>query len=223
MHRRAVIKFCSICFRENWWSNDLRPIHLVHRKMARRHEKCDDLIQGSREAIKMSSITWPLNWLVRNNVIKGRINTTAVIPNLGVLLTTSQCLSVQLSHSVLTNSLWPHGLQHTRLPCPSRTPGACSSSCPLSWWCHPTISSSVIPFSSCLQSFTGSFPMSQFLTSGGQSVGVSASASVLPINIQDWFPLGLTCWIFLLSKGLSRVFSNTTVQKHQFFSTQLSL
>ena len=116
MHRRAVIKFCSICFRENWWSNDLRPIHLVHRKMARRHEKCDDLIQGSREAIKMSSITWPLNWLVRNNVIKGRINTTAVIPNLGVLLTTSQCLSVQLSHSVLTNSLWPHGLQHTRLP-----------------------------------------------------------------------------------------------------------
>ena len=125
--------------------------------------------------------------------------------------------SVQFSHSVVSNSLWPHGLQHSRLACPSPTPGACSNSCPLTWWCHPPISSSVVPFSSCLQSFPASesFPMSQCFASGGQSIGVSASASVLPMNIQDWFPLGLTSWIFLLSKGLSRVFSNTTVQKHQ--------
>ena len=110
-------------------------------------------------------------------------------------------------------------------PCPSPTPGVYPNSCPLSRWCHPTISSSVVPFSSCLQSFpaSGSFQMSQLFTSGGQSVGVSASASVLPMNIQDWFPLGWTGWISLQSKGLSRVFSNTTVQKHQFFSVQLSL
>ena len=112
-----------------------------------------------------------------------------------------------------------------RLPCPSPTPGAYSNSCPSSRWCHPTISSSVVPFSSCLQSFpaSGSFSIqSQFFTSGGQSIGVSASASVLPMNIQDWFPLGLTGLISLKSKGLSRVFSNITVQKHQFFGTQLS-
>ena len=122
--------------------------------------------------------------------------------------------SVQFSHSVVFDSLWPHGLQHTRPPCPSPTPGVFSNSCPLSWWCHTTISSSVIPFSSCLQSFpaSGSFPMSQFFASGGQSIGGSASASVLPMNIQDWFPLGWTGWISLVSKGLSRVFSNTTVQ-----------
>ena len=123
----------------------------------------------------------------------------------------------QFSHSVVCNSLWPHGLQHTRPPCPSSVPGAYSNSCPSHQWCHPTISSSVIPFSH-LQSFpaSGSFPMSRFFTSGFQSIGVSASASVLPMNIQDWFPLGWTSWISLLSKGLSRVFSNTTVQKHQF-------
>ena len=121
--------------------------------------------------------------------------------------------------------LEPHGLQHARLPCPSPFPGACSNSCPSSRWCHPTISSSVIPFSSYLQSFPawGSFPMSQFFTSGGQSIVVSASVSVLPMNIQDWFLIGWTGWISLQSKGLSRVFSNTTVQKHQFFSVQLSL
>ena len=120
--------------------------------------------------------------------------------------------------------LQPHGLQHTRPPCLSPTPGVYSNSCPLSRWCHPTISSSVIPFSSPLQSFpaSGSFPTSQFFTYGGQSIGVSASASVLPMNIQDWFPLGWTGWIWQ-SKGLSRVFSNTTVQKHQFFCAQLSL
>ena len=133
--------------------------------------------------------------------------------------------SVQFSHSVTSDSLWPHGPQHARPPCPSPAPGAYSNSCPLSQWCHPTISSSVDPFSSHLQSFpaSGSFQMSQFLASGGQSIGVSASASVLPINIQDWFPLGWTGWISLQSKELSRVFSNTTVQKHQFFGTQPSL
>ena len=132
--------------------------------------------------------------------------------------------SVPSSCSVMSDSLRPHGVQHARPPCPSPTPGVYSNSCPLSWWCHPTISSSVIPFSSHLRSFpaSGSFQMSQFFTSGGQSIGVSASASVLPVNIQDWFPLGWTDWISLQSKGLSRVFSNTTVQKHQFFSAQLS-
>ena len=132
--------------------------------------------------------------------------------------------SVQFSHPVFFDTLWPHGLQHTRLPCPLPTPGAWSNSCPSSWWCHPTILSSVIPFSSCLQSFpaSGSFPMSQFFASGGQSTGVSVSASVLPRNIQDWFPLGLNSWISLQSKGLSRVFLSTGIQKHQFFSTQLS-
>ena len=132
---------------------------------------------------------------------------------------------VQFNRSLASDSLRPHGLQHARLPCPSPTLGACSDSCPSSWWCHPTILSSVISFSSCTQSFpaSGSFPVSQFFTSGGQSVGASASASVLSMNIQDWFPLELTGWICLPSKGLSRVFSNTTVQKHQFFGAQLSL
>jgi len=134
------------------------------------------------------------------------------------------CSLVQFSHSVVSESLWPHGLQHARLPCSLPTPGACSNSCPLSRWCYPTISSSIDPFS-CLQSFpaSGSFPIRQFFASGSQSTGVSASASVLPMNIQDWFPLGLTGLISLPSKGLLRVFSNTTVQKHQFFSAQLSL
>ena len=133
--------------------------------------------------------------------------------------------NVQFSWSVVSDSLWPHGLQHTRLPCPSPTPGVHSNSCPLSWWCHPTISVSVVPFSSCPQSFpaSGSFPVSQFFASGGQSMVVSASASVLPMNIQFWFPLGWTGWISLKSKGLSRVFYNTAVQKHQFFGAQLSL
>ena len=140
----------------------------------------------------------------------------------------AQCIrkdSVQFSRSVVSNSLWLHGLQHARLPCPSPTPGVYSNSCPLSRWCHPTISSSVVPFSSHLRSFpaSGSFPMSQFFESGGQSVGISASASVLPMNIQDWFPLGKTGWISLQAKRLSRVLSNTTVPKHQFFGAQLSL
>ena len=133
--------------------------------------------------------------------------------------------SVHFSHSVVSNSLWLHGLQLARHPCPSPTPRVYSNSCPLSRWCHPTISSSVVPFASCLQSFpaSGSFQMSQFFKSGGPSIVVSASISVLPMNIQEWFPLGWTDWISLLSKGLSRDFSNTTVQQHQFFSTWFSL
>ena len=132
--------------------------------------------------------------------------------------------SVQFSRSVVSNSLWPHESQHARSPCLSPTPRVYSNSCPSSRWCHPAISFSVIPFS-CSQSLPASesFPMSQLFTWGGQSVGVSALASVLPMNTQDWSPLGCTGWISLQSKGLSRVFSNTTVQKHQFFSTQLSL
>ena len=116
--------------------------------------------------------------------------------------------------------MWLHRLQHTRLPCPSPTPGACSNSCPSSWWCHPTISASIVSFSSCLQSFlaSGSFPVRQFFTSGGQSIEALASASILPMNIQDWFPLGVTGWISLQFKGLSRVFSSTTVWRHQFFA-----
>ena len=128
------------------------------------------------------------------------------------------------SRSVVSDSLQPHETQHARPPCPSPTPIVRPNPCPLSWWCHPTISSSVVPFSFCPQSLpaSGSFPMSQLFASGGQSTGVSASASVLPINTQDWSPLEWTGWISLQSKGLSRVFSNTIVQKHQFFGAQLS-
>ena len=132
--------------------------------------------------------------------------------------------SYQFNCSVMSNILQPHGLQHVKLLCLSPAPEVCLNSCWSSQWCHPTISSFVITFSSCLQSLptSGSFPRSQFFTSGGRSIGASALASVLPMNIQDWFPLGLTGWISLQSKGLSRVFSNTTVQKHQFFRAQVS-
>ena len=139
-------------------------------------------------------------------------------------LYTTSVSSVQFSRSVMSDSLWPHESQHARHPCPSQTPGVFSNSCPLSQWCHPAISSSVVPFSSCPQSLpaSGSFPMSQLFAWDGQNIGVSASASVLPVNTRDWSPLGWTGWISLQSKGLSRVFSDTTVQKHQFFSAQLS-
>ena len=131
------------------------------------------------------------------------------------------CCSV----ATLCLTLWPHGLQDVRLPCPSLSPRVCSHSYPLSQWCYPTISSSVVPFSSCPQSFpaSGSFPVSHLFALGGQNIGASASSSVIPMNTQGWFPLGLTSLIPLQSKGLSRVFSNTTVQKHQFFSAQSSL
>ena len=132
--------------------------------------------------------------------------------------------SVQFSSSVVSDSLWPHELQHTRPPCPSPTPGVHSDSRPLSRWCHPAISSSIVPFSSCPQSLPASesFLMSQLFAWGGQSTRVSALASFLPKNTQDWSALEWTGWISLQSKGLSRVFSNTTAQKHQFFSSQLS-
>ena len=147
---------------------------------------------------------------------------------LGAWLTQShivQFSSVHFSHSVVSESLRPHEPQHTRPPCPSPTPRVHPNPCPLSRWCHPTISSSVVPFFSCPPSFLASesFQMSQLFTWGGQSIGVSASTSVLPMNTQDWFPLAWTGWMSLQSKGLSRVFSNITVQKHQFFSVQLSL
>ena len=133
--------------------------------------------------------------------------------------------TVQFFGSAVSDSLQPHKPQHARPPCPSPTPGVHPNPCPSSWWCQPTISSSVVPFSSCPQSFpaSGSFQMSWLFTWNGPSIGVSASKSILPMNTQDWSPLGWTGWISLQSKGLSRVFSNTTVQKHQFFGTQLSL
>ena len=127
-------------------------------------------------------------------------------------------IAVAVVQLLKSSSLWPHGLQHARLPCPSPTPRVHSNSRPLSWWCHPTTSSSVVPFSSCPLSFpaSGSFPMSWLFASGDQSIGALASASYLPMSIQGWFPLGLTGLISLQSKGLSRIFFNTTVQKHQF-------
>ena len=133
-------------------------------------------------------------------------------------------LSVQFSHSVVSDSLWPHELQYARPPCPSPTPSVHPNSYSLARWCHPTVSSSVVPFSSYPQSVpaSGFFPMSQLFTSGGQSIGISASTSVFPMNTQDWSPFGWTGWISLQSKALSKVFSNTTVQKHQFFSAQPS-
>ena len=152
-----------------------------------------------------------------------RWDTSWIVPFWGKL--TSVFSSVQFSHSVVSEFLWLQEPQHNRPPCASPTSRVHLNPCPLSRWYHPTISSSVVPFSSCPQSFpeSGSFQMSQLFASGSQSIGVSASTSVLPMNTQDWSPLGWTGWISLQSKGLSKVFSNTTVQKHQFFGTQLSL
>ena len=146
-------------------------------------------------------------------------------PRIALTVYSVQFSSVQFSCSVMSDSLWLHELQHSRLPYPLPTPEAYSNLCPSSRWCHPTILSSDVPFSSCLQSFSSSvsFPMSQLFTSGGQSIGISALTSVLPMNMQDWFPLGWTDLISLPSKGLSKVLYNTTVQKHQFFCVQLSL
>ena len=142
----------------------------------------------------------------------------------GRFITVWATREVQFSRSVVSDSFRPHEPQHARPPCPSPTPRVYPNPCALSWWCHPAISSSVIPFSSCPQSLpaSGYFPMSQLFRTSGQSIGVSASASVPPMNTQDWSPLGWTGWISLQSKGIARVFSNTTVQKHQFFNTQLS-
>ena len=164
--------------------------------------------------------------ILRSNRIFAQKNLSQIFINCCCEFST--CLQIFGSSVQSLSHVWlfgTHGLQYARPPSQSPAPGVYSNSCPLSWWCHPTISSSVILFSSHLQSFpaSGSFPVSQFFASDGQSIRVSASAPVLPINIQDWFPLAWTGWISLLSKGLSRVISNTTVQKHQFFSAQLSL
>ena len=154
-----------------------------------------------------------LNIHHKPDAVLSTLGTCFMCPQISNFVAVAQSLTLQ-----------PHGLLNARLPCCSPSPEACSNSCPLSWWCHPTISSSVILFY-CLQSFpaSGSFPMSQFFTSGGQSTGISASASVVPRNSQDWSPLGLTGLISMQSKGLSRVFSSTTVWKHQFFRAQPSL
>ena len=167
-----------------------------------------------------------INYCLLGNVIK-LYSMTRGMPIKRLVLkvfNTYQFSPVQFSRSVVSDSLWPHEPQLARPPCPSPTSGVHPNPCPLSQWCRPTVSSSVIPFSSCIQSFPASesFPVSQLFTSGGQSIGVSASTSVLPMNTQDWSPLGWTGWISLQSMGLSRVFSNTTVQKHQFFGAQLS-
>ena len=166
-------------------------------------------------------LQWPADEEPRS---QWRLQVEAVITIIIMKQPNAWWRATQFSCSVVSNFLWPHGLQHARPPCPSPTCGVYSNSRPLSQWCHPTISSSVIPFSSHLQSFptSGSFPVSQFFTLGGRSIGVPAPTSVLPMNIQDCSPLGCTDLISLQSKGLSRVFSNTTVQKHQFFGAQLS-
>ena len=191
---------------------------------------CDPVVcslpSPSVHGIAESDMTERLNWTELMQWVGSGITVPWLASEVQSTVSTFLFLLFLLfSCPVVSDSLQPHGLQHTRPPCPSPTPRVYSNSCPLSRWCHPTISSSVVPFSSCLQSFpaSGSFPVSQFFTSSGQRTGVSASASVLPVNIHDWFPLRWTGWISLQSKGLSRVFSKTTVQKHQFFSTQLSL
>ena len=176
----------------------------------------------------LSALPWQAsNFGVHNSMIEVYFalnnNKKKILSNQS--LNVNQFSSVQFSLSVMPNSLRPHEPQHTRPPCPSPTPGVHPNPLPSSRWCHPTISSSVVPFSSCPQSFpaSGSFPVSQLFASGSQSIGVSASTWVLPMSTQGWSPLGLTGLISLQSKGFSRVFSNTTVQKHQFFSAQLSL
>ena len=188
----------------------------------------EDLLE--KEMATHSDIpAWKIPWTealgrLQSNVTKGQTQLRTHTHKLQLFFFSFIFSSVQFSRSVMSDSLWPHESQHTRLPCPSPTPGVYSNSCPSSWWCHLAISSSVAPFSSCPQSLpvSGSFPMSQPLAWGGQSTGVSASASVIPMNTQGWSPLGWTGWTFLQSKGLSRVFSDTTVQKHQFLIIQLS-
>ena len=183
---------------------------------------------GQLKDFNVNSFLMRIAYVFRLAVISCRVRTaflfffsspTECMPKLSTSVS-----SVQFSRSVVSDSLQPHELQHARPPCPSPTPGVHPNPCPWSWWCHPAISSSVVPFFFCPQSFpaSGSFPISQLFACGGQSIGVSASTSVLPMNIQDWFPLWWSGWITLQSKGHSRVFSNTTVQKHQFFGALLS-
>ena len=167
---------------------------------------------------------------IKRRLLLGRkvmTNLDSILKSRDITLSTKVCLvsSFKFSCSVVSDSLWPHELQHTRPHCPSPTPRVYPNSCLSSQWCHQTISSSVVPFSSCPQSFpaSGSFQMSQLFTSGGPSIGVWAWRSVIPMNTQDWSSLGMTGWISLQSKGFSRIFFNTTVQKHQFFGARFSL
>ena len=182
---------------------------------------CSWIYCGSRSDLHICRVSKLYNYIQNGFIIHLWHN---LIKPLKLIYKARTRVPVHFSHSVVSNSLRPHELQHARSPCPSPTPRVHSNSRPLSQWCHPAISSSVIPFFSCPQSLpaSGSFPMSQLFAWGGQSTGVSDSASFLPKNTQDRSPLEWTGWIFLQSKGLSRVFSNTTVQKHQFFSAKLS-
>ena len=191
-----------------------------------KNSHCDRQLVGTTVSDYIATSCYPW-WVEQQILLLSKMSTFEPLEPVRIYaMWTKKFLPMWLfSHSVLSYSLQPHGLKQVRPPCPSPTHRACSDSCLSSWWCHPTISSSVTTFSSCLQSFpaSGSFPMNQFFASGGQSIGVSASTSILPMNIPDWFPLGWTGWISLPSKRPSWVFSNTTVQKHQFFGAQLSL
>ena len=190
--------FCSL---------GLSPADHLWEPVGRSHTSAHTLSQHSSH--RRAAVTFFLTLSISCELLKSRVQLLFLDP------------SVQFSRSVMSDSLQPHEPQHARPPCPSPVPRVYPNPCPLSWWCHPTISSSVVPFSSCLQAFpaSGSFQMSQLSSLSGQSIGVSASTSVPTMNTQDWSPLGWTGWISLQSKGLSRVFSNTTIQKHQFFST----
>ena len=208
-------------------SRSTMKYHLIPTRMANiektRNNKCWRVC-GEKEMLlhfwwecNLVQPLWRILWRLFKK-LKIKLSYDSDIPLLGISVS-------QFSHSVVSDSLRPHEPQHARPPRPSPTPGFYPNPWPLSQWCHPTISSSVIPFSSCPRCFpaSGFFQISQLFASGSQSIGVSASTSVLPMNIQDWCPLGWTGWIFFQFKGLSRVFSNTIVQKHQFFGTQLSL
>ena len=232
----------SVCCPQSW-SNFLRPqglqttrllcpwdftdkntravCHFLLQVICHTRDWTCSLLNWQAGSLPLSHLCSPLKWILLGKYLD-------TINFLGYTLQKQKQTNKQLWFSSVTQScptLWPHGLQHAWLPCPSPAPRACSDSCPSTQWCHPTISSSVVSFASCLKSFpaSGSFPMSQFLASGGKSIGTSASVLALPMNIQEWFPFGWTAWISLQSKGLSRVFSNTTAQKHQFFGAQLSL
>ena len=208
------LKFISVIF---GWRSDAHNLQPGDYAYWKRHNLKESLQPGWEDLYQVlltSSCTMKLkgNWLLDEFPLPKAPTLDWSIEG------TAYLSSVQFSRSVMSDSLQPHELQHARPPCPSPTPGVHPNTCPLSWWCHPTISSSVIPFSSCPQSFpaSGSFQTSQLFAWGGQSIRVSASTSVLPMNTQDWYSLGWTGWIYLQSKWLSRVFSNTTVQKHQF-------
>ena len=223
--------FSAVCIRwTKYWSFSfsISPSNEYSGLISFRMDWLDLLaVQGTLKSPQYHSSKASIVWLPTGNTLRHVLSILFEVSNHCLfprVAPTAMRLSLS-SCSVMSDSLWPHGLQHARLPYPSPTPGACSNSCPSSQWCQPTISSSVIPFSSCLQSFSASrsLPKSQLCASSGQSTGASASTSVLPMNIQDWFLLAWTGWISLQSKGLSRVFSNTTVQKHQFFGAQPTL